>query len=57
VHVRVRGFFSLALFFLIERVKDEKKDEDRCGITADCQKSGNDELQKRREKKKNREKK
>jgi hypothetical protein len=40
--------FSLALFFLLEK----KKDGDRCGITADCQKSGNDELQKKTMRKK-----
>jgi hypothetical protein len=34
---------SRTLCFLLER----KKDGDRCGITADCQKSGNDELQKK----------
>jgi hypothetical protein len=55
VYIRACGFFFY--FFLTERIKDEKKnDEDRCGITADCQKSGDDELQNRRRKKKEKKK-
>jgi len=38
--------FSLALFFLIER--ERKKDGDRSGIIAECQKPGYDELEERR---------
>jgi len=50
MNVRV-AFFSYSLLSGREN-KRREKDEDRCNIIADYQKSGKDELQKRRRKKK-----
>lgn len=50
MYVRV-AFFSYSLLSNRENKRRRKRDEDRSGITADRQKPGNDELQKRRREK------
>ncbi len=57
VYVRACGFFFSYSLLSGRENKRREKDEDRCGITADCQKPGNDEpttetKKKKKEKKK-----